>query len=203
MHHSSSRWILLPAFYATWTIASAWWIPPGSLNPVLRTSCIRISMAGLFFNPTRNSWASSWSSSRCAALFTTQRFHPGDGSIFGISVQLSGFVSRLFLVAKCAPRHPNSSGVSLPCVVCIDVLASKTKIWSPPPNRYADTYTSAPYGKIWFFFTVVCVSTSPFPHCAQLMIIIPFRYMPQFNPNVFTILSRVVFHGFGLLNASS
>ena len=100
-------------------------------------------------------------------------------------------------------RRPNSSGASLPCIVCAEMLTSKTKIWSPPPNRYADTYTSAPYGKIWFFFTVVCVSTSPFPHCAQLMIIIPFRYMPQFNPNVFTILSRVVFHGFGLLNASS
>ena len=46
-----------------------------------------------------------------------------------LSVQLSGFVSRMFLVAKCVPtHHPSSLGVLPHCTVCTDKLVFVTKI---------------------------------------------------------------------------
>ena len=64
-------------------------------------------------NRTRSSWAFASSSSFCPSLQPSTRLQPGHGAILRIplAVQLSGFVSRLFLVAKCAhPAHERTRG---------------------------------------------------------------------------------------------
>ena len=54
-----------------------------------------------------------------------------------LHVQLSGFVSRLFLAAKCG----TVSRILLPCTDCAARLDSKIKIWWLPLARFADTCT--------------------------------------------------------------
>lgn len=51
-----------------------------------------------------------------------------------LSVQLSGFVSRLFLVAKCSFPNGRNSGALRPCIVCIVPPDFKRTTYDQLPN---------------------------------------------------------------------